>query len=178
MLHHKEVYPSYVRGKSSRRNFLMKNLPVVLSLILVVMFGCTTNEYAPVTEKKVKIKLVPITWEDASLEDGEDLYLALCSACHGKSGKGDGPAAPALKKTVPNLTNLAAINGGEFPRKQVEDSITGESSTIAHRTLDMPSWGRQLEDIRYGHWNTKHRQSFAKQKIYNLTEYLSTIQKK
>ena len=98
--------------------------------------------------------------------------------CHGKSGKGDGPAAPALKKTVPNLTNLAAINGGEFPRKQVEDSITGESSTIAHRTLDMPSWGRQLEDIRYGHWNTKHRQSFAKQKIYNLTEYLSTIQKK
>ena len=154
----------------------MKNFLVVLSLILVFVFGCTSTEHASVTEEKVKIKLVPITWEEASLENGEELYLVMCSACHGKSGKGDGPAAPALKKTVPNLTNLAASNGGEFPRKQIEDSIAGESRTVAHRTLDMPSWGQQFEDMRSDHWNSKRRQSFAKQQIYNLTEYLSTIQ--
>ncbi|MFQ3197680.1 MAG: mono/diheme cytochrome c family protein [Paraglaciecola sp.] len=153
---------------------MRKKIPVILSLMLVTLFGCTTREYD--TDKKVKIELVPITWQDASLEDGKDLYLALCSACHGKSGKGDGPAAPAMKKMVPNLTNLAAKNGGEFPRKQVENSIAGEDRTIAHETLDMPNWGRQFEDMRYGHWNTKHRQNFMKQKIYNLTEYLATIQ--
>ena len=156
----------------------MKNFSLLLSLILVFMFGCTTREHDTVTEEKVKIKLVPVTWKEASLENGQELYLVMCSACHGKSGRGDGPAAPALKKPVPNLTILAASSGGEFPRKQIEDSITGDSRTVAHRTLDMPSWGQQFEDVRYGHWNSKRRQSFAKQQIYNLTEYLSTIQEK
>jgi cytochrome c553 len=117
----------------------MKKIPVILSLVLVALFGCTTRDYDTNTGDKVKIKLVPITWQDASLEDGKDLYLALCSACHGKSGKGDGPAAPAMKKMVPNLTTLAASNGGEFPRKQVENSIAGEDRTIAHETEDLQS---------------------------------------
>ena len=48
---------------------------------------------------------------------GGELYGELCAVCHGKSGKGDGPAAGALKKSTPDLTVLASNNGGIFPAR-------------------------------------------------------------
>jgi mono/diheme cytochrome c family protein len=46
---------------------------------------------------------------------GSEMYREYCAACHGVSGKGNGPAAPALKTTPTDLTQLAARNGGVFP---------------------------------------------------------------
>jgi hypothetical protein len=43
---------------------------------------------------------------------GADLFRAYCASCHGRDAKGHGPAAPALKATVPDLTVLAKNNGG------------------------------------------------------------------
>ena len=34
---------------------------------------------------------------------GKDNFDAYCAVCHGKTGKGDGPAAPAMKKPVAAL---------------------------------------------------------------------------
>ena len=46
---------------------------------------------------KVKSAIaVPI----ASVE-GKDNFTAYCAVCHGQDGKGNGPAAPAMKKPVP-----------------------------------------------------------------------------
>ena len=57
---------------------------------------------------------------------GEDLYRAYCEQCHGRDGKGDGPAAPDLKKPPGDLTQLAARNNGKFDRPAVERFIMGD----------------------------------------------------
>jgi mono/diheme cytochrome c family protein len=47
--------------------------------------------------------------------EGPDLFRAYCTSCHGLDGRGAGPAAPALKAKVPDLTLLARNNRGQFP---------------------------------------------------------------
>ena len=36
--------------------------------------------------------------------EGKDSFMAYCAVCHGADGRGNGPAAPALKTPVPDLT--------------------------------------------------------------------------
>ena len=146
----------------------MKALPVLFGTMVVIMVASTTFG-------EVEVKQAPLTWQQAALSDGEQLYLELCAVCHGKSGMGDGPAASALKKAVPDLTGLAAANDGEFPRNKVEQSIAGESRVTSHGTLDMPIWGQAFKDVRPD-MKQFRRDALARQRIFNLTEYLATIQ--
>jgi mono/diheme cytochrome c family protein len=44
----------------------------------------------------------------ADLQAGQAVYDTACLACHGETGRGDGPQAT---ETIPDLTNLAAIAG-------------------------------------------------------------------
>lgn len=143
----------------------------VLSLFLSGMMLTT----AVSVHGEVEIKKEPLSWKQAGLSDGGELYVELCAVCHGKQGIGDGPASAALSKTVPDLTVLAAKNGGVFPFKRVEDSITGKTKVIAHGTIDMPIWGAAFEGVRPD-WKLFRREHLAKQRIHNLTEYLATIQ--
>ena len=124
---------------------------------------------------EIEIREVPLRWQQAAISDGGQLYLELCAACHGKSGNGDGPAAAALKKPTPDLTVLAANNNGVFPREVVEDAITGKTSTLSHGTLDMPISGAAFEGVRPD-WKPFRREALARQRIHNLTEYISDIQ--
>ncbi|MCC6265271.1 MAG: cytochrome c [Bryobacterales bacterium] len=75
--------------------------------------------------------------------DGPGLYRTYCAVCHGVRGQGDGPAAPAMKQKVSDLTVLSRRNGGKFPEEQVYASISGDqaSKIRAHGTSDMPTWG-------------------------------------
>src|SRR2546430_1308318 len=57
--------------------------------------------------------------------EGNDLYRAYCASCHGISAHGDGPAAPALKAKVPDLTLIAKRNHGVFPSSRVTRTISG-----------------------------------------------------
>ena len=65
--------------------------------------------------------------------------------CHGKEGKGDGPAAKALTKAPADLTKLAASNNGMFPDVKVRRYIEGLDDVAAHGTRDMPMWGRSVD---------------------------------
>jgi mono/diheme cytochrome c family protein len=73
---------------------------------------------------------------------GADIYREYCAVCHGKEGKGDGPAARGLKKMPADLTTITK-RYGEFPRKSIEETILAENEPrpIAHGTRDMPMWG-------------------------------------
>ena len=52
---------------------------------------------------------------------GPDLYHAHCAACHGPEGKGNGPAAAALKTKPADLTILTKNNGGKFPTREFKN---------------------------------------------------------
>ena len=84
--------------------------------------------------------------------EGKDLYAAYCASCHGLTGKGDGPVAPALKAPMADLRTIARRNNGAVPREELEKMILGEKgSRAAHGSEDMPVWGpvfRKVENDR------------------------------
>jgi mono/diheme cytochrome c family protein len=79
--------------------------------------------------------------QDFSAYSGAELYDRFCAACHGTSGRGDGPVASSLRIETPDLTRIAQRHGGEFPAQQVRQIIDGSKSLGAHGTRTMPVWG-------------------------------------
>ena len=102
--------------------------------------------------------------------DGRDNYVAYCAVCHGVDGTGNGPAAPAMKVAVPDLTMMAKRSGGKFNATDVEYIIrgTGKTATPAHGVEDMPIWGDVFRN---------EDKSVNVLRIRNLAQYLRSIQK-
>jgi mono/diheme cytochrome c family protein len=87
-----------------------------------------------------KISMVPCT-AIASVE-GKDNFASYCATCHGVDGKGQGPATPALKGPVPDLTTIASRHSGKFDQIAVERLITGaDKAPPVHGSVTMPMWG-------------------------------------
>lgn len=76
---------------------------------------------------------------------GRELYLRYCAACHGVSGKGDGPAATALRPRPSNLTRLRERYGGQYPIRDVMAAVDGRYKVRAHGDSAMPVWGVLFE---------------------------------
>ena len=100
---------------------------------------------------------------------GPDLFRAYCAVCHGSRGKGDGPAAPALKAKVPDLTLLAKNNGGQFPSARVRRIVAGDEVLASHGSREMRIWGpifHQVEEDR----------DYGNVRLENLVKYVESIQ--
>lgn len=67
-------------------------------------------------------------------------FMADCSGCHGPTGEGSRALGLALDPPAPDLTGLAARNGGVFPRDYVMSTIDGLSRG-AHFSSAMPEFG-------------------------------------
>jgi len=148
----------------------MKRTTIVFVCIAVVaLIGYA--QAAPAQE----VRESPITLQQAALHDGQALYVELCGVCHGEDAKGHGPAAAALSKPAPDLTLLAAGNGGEFPAAEVKKAITGQLPVAAHGTVEMPMWGKVFEDARPDQ-KPGQRWGSAQLRILALSEYLESIQ--
>ena len=102
---------------------------------------------------------------------GPDLFNHYCASCHGRDGKGQGPAATALKAPPTDLTTLAREHGA-FPRARVAAVIGGESSVPflpSHGSREMPVWGpifRYLDPDRRA----------ADARIENLVAHIESLQ--
>jgi mono/diheme cytochrome c family protein len=101
---------------------------------------------------------------------GRGLFLQYCTSCHGTDAKGAGPAAASLKAPVPDLTTLPQKNG-KFDEARVRTSIEGTQAKTAHGTRDMPVWGKVFESRP-----TKPGAGWAQTDIWNLTQYIQSIQ--
>src|SRR3989338_9357678 len=81
---------------------------------------------------------------DKLMDVGKFEYEGACAVCHGITGKGNGPFMGQLATRVPDLTVLAANNGGVFPFDRVYQVIDGRQELKAHGTREMPIWGRSF----------------------------------
>ncbi len=118
-----------------------------------------------------KPKLAVSGAHDKGLTSGSDLYKEYCAVCHGKDGKGGGPAAAALKSKPADLTQLTKTHEGKFPVGQVRKLLGGGSSTPAHGSQEMPIWGPVFRSM-------SPNQSIATLRVDNLMHYLESIQEK
>jgi len=100
---------------------------------------------------------------------GPDLFRAYCASCHGGDAKGHGPAAPALKPKVPDLTVLARNNGGRFPEDRMRKTIMGDDVIAAHGSREMPIWGPVFHQI-------EEDVDRGPVRLANLVQYLKSIQ--
>ena len=103
-----------------------------------------------------------------------EMYQQLCSSCHGVSGHGDGPVSSLIKIGVPDLTRIAARDGGEFPTEDVRSTIDGRWDRRAHGARDMPVWGWQFYDS--SSTNDAQERAIVDSMIDRLVNYLRSIQ--
>ena len=75
----------------------------------------------------------------AHAEDGQAIYQKNCVSCHGAAGKGDGPAAKALKPPPGEFATTLASMGEADVGKFITDG--GKAAGKKH-----PSFGGKLSD--------------------------------
>lgn len=75
---------------------------------------------------------------------GQARYDLYCSGCHAADATGNGILAQALGVGAPDLTGLAAANGGDFPATYVMSKIDGYTR-MSEPSAQMPAFGDLLQ---------------------------------
>jgi mono/diheme cytochrome c family protein len=145
----------------------MKFISLVVILVTISIFAVAqqTPAQTPPTVKHVPRTNVPPN-------SGKEMFNSYCAVCHGKDGKGTGPAASAMKTPPTDLTLLAQKEGGKYPAAHVAAVIKGQATTPSHGSQDMPVWGPLFSSISQGH------EGQVQQRISNLVRYIEGLQAK
>ncbi|HEU4936178.1 MAG TPA: c-type cytochrome [Vicinamibacterales bacterium] len=139
-------------------------LAAVLSLSVAVIASPQTQTEKPTIKR--------VTAEPIRSVEGKDNFEAYCAVCHGKTAKGDGPAAPAMKTPVADLTMIAKKSGGKFNAIGVKEMIKGADREMAsHGSKDMPIWGPVFRSFQGDN-------NIAELRVNNLVSYIESIQAK
>lgn len=154
----RKTYSSFL---SERARIGLLFLPVFAAALLVATTGWAQEK---------TVKKVPIVQSNST--SGKQMFGDYCAPCHGLSGKGDGPAASALKTPPADLTLLAQKNGGKFPMDHVMYVLRKGSSSASHGSSDMPVWGSLFKSLN------PSASEIVDQRILNLSRYIETLQAK
>lgn len=100
----------------------------------------------------------------------KETFAGTCASCHGKDGRGAGPAAAALKVPPPDLTTLTIRNNGSFPYARVSGTIAGDTTRPDIVTREMPCFGLVFRDAPAEDATT------ARARVAALTEYIRSLQ--
>jgi mono/diheme cytochrome c family protein len=130
--------------------------------VLVALFGLAAN-----AQQQAVKTVSPV---GAHAIDGKGLYMEFCAVCHGRDGRGNGPAAAFLKMEVTDLTQLTRGSKGRFPDTKVLAILNGDAATGAHGNREMPVWGKTFNDMS--------SLSVAQGRKHALVSYLESIQAK
>lgn len=137
----------------------MKNLALAIAVILSVI-GLAAQT------KKVDVRPAKPT----SPASGAQMYVAYCAACHGTTGKGDGPAAGALRIQPADLTQLANKHGGKYPSEYVAGILQGKTEVTPHGSEEMLVWGPVFRGVSRGD------EGQVRLRVFNLNRYLESHQ--
>lgn len=106
---------------------------------------------------------------------GEGVFRSFCAACHGLDAQGDGPMSGLLNVEPPDLTGIAASNGGVFPVFDVVRQIDGRDPMMAHGG-EMPLFGA-LFDFPDGSIRSETGQPIiTAQPIADVAAWLESVQ--
>lgn len=141
------------------------SIPRGLSMFAIAAFVCLGFP-EPSFGQQPGVQLAPAGQTDPT--SGPEMFKAYCSACHGPAGKGNGPAASALKVAPADLTQLTVKNKGKFPEARFMEVL--ERGPAAHGNAEMPVWGPVF--------NALDNQSVARLRMANLSRYVQTLQTK
>ena len=142
---------------------------ISVAAILVMVSALAVGQQAP-AQTSAQVRHVPIT--NVPSNSGKEMFNSYCAVCHGTDGKGNGPAASAMKTPPTNLTALAKNDAGKYPAAHVAAGIRGQANTPSHGSADMPVWGPLFSSISQGH------DSQVQQRVANLVTYVEGLQAK
>lgn len=106
---------------------------------------------------------------------GAGLYDYYCAYCHGTDAKGDGTLARFLKIAVPDLTGLAAGNGGAFPMLDVIHLLDGTREDRLHGG-PMPDFGPMFDEENLGYLDEVTALLDRNGRILTIALYLEQLQ--
>jgi mono/diheme cytochrome c family protein len=112
------------------------------------------------------------TVTDAELARGRALFNNHCASCHGSTGVGNGPLATAMRRTPPDITALALLNGGIFPAERIRRIVDGRA-VEAHGDREMPVWGDVFKMS-----TAAPGDDAASARIAAILKYLASIQRR
>lgn len=141
-----------------------------MSFRIAIVLLCFTYVLCNASAQKAEVRHAPVP--PTSAASGKQMFEAYCASCHGATGKGDGPAAGALKSLPADLTMLSEKSGGKFPTDRVYSILRGQATVEAHGNRDMPVWGPVFWHMSQG------RESEVQQRIANLAHYIESLQAK
>jgi mono/diheme cytochrome c family protein len=142
---------------------------ILIAVPAILLAGQSSGQDGATSgEPKAQVRKIPVPYTSAS--SGKDMYIAYCASCHGKDGKGVGPAASALKSVPSDLTQLAAKNKGKFPENHVAQTIKGDVNMPSHGSKDMPVWGPIFASMG------TTSDGVMQLRIRNLTKYIASLQ--
>jgi mono/diheme cytochrome c family protein len=106
----------------------------------------------------------------AAVARGAAIYSEHCAVCHGRRGKGNGPAASALTPRPTDLTSLKSP-AGTFPSAHLAAVLRGTDPVLAHGSSTMMVWGTLFLADANGD------RAAADARVGDLVQYIASIQK-
>jgi mono/diheme cytochrome c family protein len=115
----------------------------------------------------------PLRIPGETVSAGQQYFVRYCSTCHGVTGRGDGPAAPALRTPPADLTRIAQRHGRRFPAAEIAAYIDGRTVVPAHGSRAMPIWGERFGEMAGG---GSVGEEVVRGNLLVLIEYLQSLQ--
>jgi mono/diheme cytochrome c family protein len=91
----------------------------------------------------VMLGLAPGVLAAGDAAGGKEIYMALCTRCHGEKGKGEGPDGATLATKPRDFTDCARM---QTISDQELVTVIREGGAALHLSKDMPPWGTALQD--------------------------------
>jgi mono/diheme cytochrome c family protein len=146
---------------------MWKKSMILLGMLVVATSLCQAQAQ---TDQKAVVKSTTIKQTDPT--SGKEMFTEYCAPCHGVDGKGNGPAASAMKMPPTDLTQLAKNHNGKYPANDVANVLAFGGGPGAHGSADMPVWGPLLHSLDRFH------DTVVQQRISNIVSYVETLQAK
>ena len=136
---------------------------MIFGLVFVVLQGFACPQST--SQQKEPVRRPNIT-------SGKNMFVNYCASCHGADGKGNGPAAGALKPAPTDLTTLAKANEGKYPAGFVSAVLKFGRNPTAHGSSEMPVWGSRFKRVDPNHDPT------GQQHVDDVVSYIRSLQEK